>query len=149
MLESMAFVFFLVAIALIFDFLNGFHDSANSISTVVSTRVLSPKHAVIWAAFFNFAAVCPDLIVDNLAACRAVSDGFGIDAFYTAEEAACIDTVISVEVDFIIPYQDDCIFDIDTILVVAEVLVVYDIYPSKTTGDRIIFTIQFIATGGF
>jgi len=57
MLESMAFVFVLVAIALIFDFLNGFHDSANSISTVVSTRVLSPKHAVIWAAFFNFAAV--------------------------------------------------------------------------------------------
>ncbi|PKN81561.1 MAG: anion permease, partial [Deltaproteobacteria bacterium HGW-Deltaproteobacteria-1] len=57
MLDSMAFVFVLVAIALIFDFLNGFHDSANSISTVVSTRVLSPKHAVIWAAFFNFAAV--------------------------------------------------------------------------------------------
>ncbi|MCK7468285.1 MAG: inorganic phosphate transporter [Desulfosudis oleivorans] len=46
-----------MVIALVFDFLNGFHDSANSISTVVSTRVLSPKHAVIWAAFFNFAAV--------------------------------------------------------------------------------------------
>ena len=57
MLDSMAFVIFLVVIALVFDFLNGFHDSANSISTVVSTRVLSPKHAVIWAAFFNFAAV--------------------------------------------------------------------------------------------
>lgn len=57
MLDSMAFVFILVAIALVFDFLNGFHDSANSISTVVSTRVLSPKYAVIWAAFFNFAAV--------------------------------------------------------------------------------------------
>jgi PiT family inorganic phosphate transporter len=57
MLDSMAFVFVLVAIALVFDFLNGFHDSANSISTVVSTRVLSPKHAVMWAAFFNFAAV--------------------------------------------------------------------------------------------
>ena len=56
MLESMAFVFVLVAIALVFDFLNGFHDSANSISTVVSTRVLSPNHAVLWAAFFNFAA---------------------------------------------------------------------------------------------
>ena len=53
----MAFVFILVAIALIFDFLNGFHDSANSSSTVVSTRVLSPKFAVLWAAFFNFAAV--------------------------------------------------------------------------------------------
>jgi inorganic phosphate transporter, PiT family len=56
MLESMAFVFFLVFIALVFDFLNGFHDSANSISTVVSTRVLSPKFAVLWAAFFNFVA---------------------------------------------------------------------------------------------
>jgi PiT family inorganic phosphate transporter len=57
MLDSMAFVVFLIIVALIFDFLNGFHDSANSISTVVSTRVLSPQHAVIWAAFFNFAAV--------------------------------------------------------------------------------------------
>src|SRR4030042_1051309 len=57
MLNSMAFVIFLIIGALAFDFLNGFHDSANSISTVVSTRVLSPKYAVIWAAFFNFAAV--------------------------------------------------------------------------------------------
>jgi PiT family inorganic phosphate transporter len=57
MLESMGFVILLVITALIFDFINGFHDSANSISTVVSTRVLSPKYAVIWAAFFNFAAV--------------------------------------------------------------------------------------------
>src|SRR4030066_2034942 len=56
MLESMAFVFALVAIALVFDFINGFHDSANSISSVVSTRVLSPKFAVLWAAFFNFVA---------------------------------------------------------------------------------------------
>lgn len=47
----------IVLTALIFDFINGFHDSANSISTVVSTRVLSPKVAVLWAAFFNFAAI--------------------------------------------------------------------------------------------
>ena len=46
----------LIALALFFDFLNGFHDSANSIATVVSTRVLSPRYAVIWAAFFNFIA---------------------------------------------------------------------------------------------
>src|SRR5581483_7430653 len=46
----------LVALALVFDFLNGFHDSANSIATVVSTRVLSPRMAVCWAAFFNFVA---------------------------------------------------------------------------------------------
>jgi inorganic phosphate transporter, PiT family len=45
-----------VLFALVFDFLNGFHDAANSIATVVSTRVLSPKLAVVWAAFFNFAA---------------------------------------------------------------------------------------------
>ena len=47
---------FLILLALSFDFLNGFHDSANSIATVVSTRVLSPKIAIIWAAFFNFIA---------------------------------------------------------------------------------------------
>jgi len=46
----------IIAIALVFDFINGFHDSANSIATVVSTRVLSPRYAVLWAAFFNFAA---------------------------------------------------------------------------------------------
>ena len=56
MLDSVGFVIFLVVVALAFDFLNGFHDSANSISTVVSTRVLSPKYAVLWAAFFNFVA---------------------------------------------------------------------------------------------
>lgn len=56
MLDSMGFVFFLVFVALVFDFINGFHDSANAISTIVSTRVLSPQHAVLWAAFFNFAA---------------------------------------------------------------------------------------------
>ncbi|PIS46777.1 MAG: anion permease [Elusimicrobia bacterium CG08_land_8_20_14_0_20_51_18] len=49
-------IIFLVALALFFDFLNGFHDAANSIATVVATRVLSPKYAVIWAAFFNFIA---------------------------------------------------------------------------------------------
>jgi PiT family inorganic phosphate transporter len=49
-------ILFLIILALIFDFLNGFHDSANSIATIVSTRVLKPKYAVIWAAFFNFIA---------------------------------------------------------------------------------------------
>jgi PiT family inorganic phosphate transporter len=46
----------LIAIALLFDFLNGLHDAANSIATIVSTRVLRPKYAVMWAAFFNFIA---------------------------------------------------------------------------------------------
>lgn len=51
-----ATVLLLIALALAFDFLNGVHDSANSIATVVSTRVLSPQVAVVWAAFFNFIA---------------------------------------------------------------------------------------------
>ena len=49
-------VIFIILVALVFDFLNGFHDAANSIATVVSTRVLSPQKAVLWAAFFNFVA---------------------------------------------------------------------------------------------
>src|SRR5436853_3752476 len=46
----------LIAVALAFDFLNGMNDAANSIATIVSTRVLSPRYAVAWAAFFNFVA---------------------------------------------------------------------------------------------
>jgi PiT family inorganic phosphate transporter len=49
-------VLFIVLVALLFDFINGFHDAANSIATVVSTRVLTPLQAVVWAAFFNFVA---------------------------------------------------------------------------------------------
>ena len=49
-------VYVVIALALAFDYSNGFHDAANSIATVVSTRVLSPRYAVAWAAFFNFAA---------------------------------------------------------------------------------------------
>ena len=52
----MLLIITLIAIALIFDFLNGLHDAANSIATIVSTRVLSPRYAVAWAAFFNFIA---------------------------------------------------------------------------------------------
>ena len=56
MTTLMAFVLFFIVIALVFDYINGFHDAANSIATVVSTRVLSPGVAVVWAAFFNFIA---------------------------------------------------------------------------------------------
>src|SRR5881392_918526 len=56
MTTTVATALVIVLIALIFDFTNGFHDAANSIATVVSTRVLSPRYAVIWAAFFNFVA---------------------------------------------------------------------------------------------
>lgn len=52
----MTLVILTIALALIFDFLNGFHDAANSIATIVSTRVLKPHWAVLWAAFFNFIA---------------------------------------------------------------------------------------------
>src|SRR5437773_6612424 len=53
---SLTFVVVTILLALLFDFLNGFHDAANSIATVVSTRVLKPHWAVLWAAFFNFIA---------------------------------------------------------------------------------------------
>jgi PiT family inorganic phosphate transporter len=54
---SLATVIFIIILALVFDFINGFHDSANSIATIVSTKVLKPYQAVLWAAFFNFVAV--------------------------------------------------------------------------------------------
>jgi PiT family inorganic phosphate transporter len=54
--HAVLYVLTIIAVALVFDFINGFHDSANSIATVVSTRVLRPGVAVVWAAFFNFVA---------------------------------------------------------------------------------------------
>ncbi len=64
-------VLLLIGLALIFDFLNGLHDAANSIATVVSTRVLTPKQAVIWAAFFNFIA----FLVFNLEVAGTIGKG--------------------------------------------------------------------------
>ena len=66
------YVLIIVAIAFFFDFINGFHDSANSIATIVGTRVLNPFAAVVWAATFNFAAV----FFVGTAVARAVSSGF-------------------------------------------------------------------------
>src|SRR4051794_7546256 len=54
--HTLLLVLALIAVALIFDYINGFHDAANSIATVVATRVLTPGQAVVWAAFFNFIA---------------------------------------------------------------------------------------------
>jgi PiT family inorganic phosphate transporter len=65
------YVVAIIAFAFIFDFSNGFHDSANSIATIVGTRVLSPLAAVIWAAFFNFAA----LFTGGVAVAKAVGGG--------------------------------------------------------------------------
>ena len=56
MTPALTSILVIIGVALIFDYLNGFHDAANSIATVVSTRVLSPMQAVAWAAFFNFVA---------------------------------------------------------------------------------------------
>ena len=62
----------IIAIALIFDYINGFHDAANSIATVVATRVLTPGQAVIWAAFFNFLAA----FVFGTAVAKTMGQGF-------------------------------------------------------------------------
>jgi PiT family inorganic phosphate transporter len=66
------YVILLVVLALAFDFINGFHDAANSIATIVGTRILSPAAALAWAAFFNFIA----LFVVGTAVAKAVSAGF-------------------------------------------------------------------------
>jgi PiT family inorganic phosphate transporter len=55
-MTAITLVIFIILLALLFDFLNGFHDAANSIATIVSTRVLTPRQAVVWAAFFNLIA---------------------------------------------------------------------------------------------
>ena len=52
----MTFILIIIVLALVFDYINGFHDAANSIATIVSTKVLTPFQAVLWAAFFNFIA---------------------------------------------------------------------------------------------
>src|SRR6202171_4078027 len=53
-MSALTLAVIIIAIALAFDFINGFHDAANSVATVVATRVLTPFQAVLWAAFFNF-----------------------------------------------------------------------------------------------
>jgi PiT family inorganic phosphate transporter len=75
MTASFIFVLCLIALALVFDYINGFHDAANSIATVVSTRVLSPGIAVLWAAFFNFVAFA----VFGTRVAKAIGDGVRMD----------------------------------------------------------------------
>ena len=65
-------VAFIIAVALVFDYINGFHDAANSIATIVATRVLTPFQAVLWAAFFNFAAA----FIFGTAVAKTVGKGF-------------------------------------------------------------------------
>ncbi len=78
MTATLAFVIILVFLALVFDYINGFHDAANSIATVVSTRVLSPGLAVIWAAFFNFIAFA----VFGTRVAKAIGDGVRMDIIH-------------------------------------------------------------------
>src|ERR671937_1553581 len=75
MTVTLGFVFLIIFLALVFDYINGFHDAANSIATVVSTRVLSPGLAVIWAAFFNFIAFA----VFGTRVAKAIGDGVRMD----------------------------------------------------------------------
>ena len=75
MTATLAFVIILVFLALVFDYINGFHDAANSIATVVSTRVLSPGLAVVWAAFFNFVAFA----VFGTRVAKSIGDGVRMD----------------------------------------------------------------------
>ncbi len=74
-----------ISIALAFDFINGFHDAANSIATVVSTRVLSPRMAVVWAAFFNFAAA----FAFGTAVAKMIAKGIVVPEFITVNVVVC------------------------------------------------------------
>jgi inorganic phosphate transporter, PiT family len=77
-------VIVVIGVALAFDYVNGFHDAANSIATVVSTRVLSPRAAVAWAAFFNFAAflVFGTEVADTIAKDVVVQDVLSIGVVF-------------------------------------------------------------------
>ncbi|MFT4058185.1 MAG: inorganic phosphate transporter [Legionella sp.] len=70
-MDAALFTLLVIVVALIFDFINGFHDAANSIATIVTTKVLTPKQAVIWAAFFNFIA----FLVFNLTVAHTIGEG--------------------------------------------------------------------------
>jgi PiT family inorganic phosphate transporter len=93
-MELGVIVIFAIALALAFDIVNGFHDAANSIATVVSTRVLSPRIAVLWAAFFNFAA----LLIFGEGVAKTISGIINIDptdkAFVYVVLAALVGAII-------------------------------------------------------
>ena len=76
---------FIIAIALVFDYINGFHDAANSIATIVATRVLTPFQAVLWAAFFNFVAA----FVFGTAVAKTVGKGFVDSVLVTPQVILC------------------------------------------------------------
>ena len=72
---TLILVSLIVLVALVFDYINGFHDAANSVATIVATRVLTPFQAVLWAAFFNFLAAVPLLFWDEAGVAKTVGKG--------------------------------------------------------------------------
>lgn len=72
---TLLLVTLIVLVALVFDFINGFHDAANSVATIVATRVLTPFQAVLWAAFFNFVAAIPLLFYHEAGVAKTVGAG--------------------------------------------------------------------------
>lgn len=78
----MTLLIIIILLALIFDFINGFHDAANSVATVVSTKVLTPRQAVLWAAFFNFIAFfIAKFIIGGFGVASTISKTINIDSF--------------------------------------------------------------------
>ncbi|MFT4224634.1 inorganic phosphate transporter [Dysgonomonas sp.] len=79
----MTLLIIIIVLAIIFDFINGFHDAANSIATVVSTKVLTPTQAVIWAAFFNFVAYfIAKFVLKKFGVAKTISDTIDINVFH-------------------------------------------------------------------
>jgi PiT family inorganic phosphate transporter len=72
---TLLLVIVIVTVALIFDYINGFHDAANSVATIVATQVLTPFQAVLWAAFFNFVAAIPLLFFEEAGVAKTVGAG--------------------------------------------------------------------------
>jgi inorganic phosphate transporter, PiT family len=88
----MEYLILIIALALIFDFINGFHDAANSIATIVSTKVLTPFQAVLWAAFFNFVAffLFKDHNVANTVAKTVLEEYITLDIVFSGLVAAIL-----------------------------------------------------------
>lgn len=105
----------IITLALIFDYINGFHDAANSIATIVSTKVLTPFQAVIWAAFFNFVAFfIAKCIIGGFGIANTVSKTSSGTVYFLADYSFrgycsyCMESVYMVEGDsfFFFAYAD-------------------------------------------
>lgn len=84
MSSTLILVIVIVLVALIFDYINGFHDAANSVATIVATRVLTPFQAVLWAAFWNFVAAGPALLTEKgLGVAKTIGTGMVSERYVT------------------------------------------------------------------